>query len=343
MARDTTALPSRTWQAPRSTSIGATRTAWTHRSPTSAPRSLPTECGLSRSSSRCTRRDASNMSGVPPWSASRHDRRGAGLRPRRPPPRPAVRRPRLGHRAGRRRGAPRRPGRDRHHEDEPGAVESTPRPRGRRGWSRASSTSTCRKAVRPLRPALRARPVEPAVLLDRRQRRHELRWPALPRLRRHQHPRPRRRGRAARRRGDGARRPRPRAARASTCGARSSAARARSASPPDRGAPHARTRRRCAPCCSTSPSVDDGAATVSAIIAAGIVPAAIEMMDARITRAVEDFVHAGFPIDAAAMLIVEVDGLPDGRGRGRRAGERDRVAPTAPARCGSPPTTPSGR
>ncbi len=59
-------------------------------------------------------------------------------------------------------------------------------------------------------------------------------------------------------------------------------------------------------------SVDDGAATVSAIIAAGIVPAAIEMMDALITRAVEDFVHAGFPTDAAAVLIVEVDGLPAG-------------------------------
>jgi glycolate oxidase len=59
-------------------------------------------------------------------------------------------------------------------------------------------------------------------------------------------------------------------------------------------------------------SVDDGAATVSAIIASGIVPAAIEMMDARITRAVEDFVHAGFPLDAAAILIVEVDGLSSG-------------------------------
>ena len=59
-------------------------------------------------------------------------------------------------------------------------------------------------------------------------------------------------------------------------------------------------------------SVDDGAATVSAIIAAGIVPAAIEMMDARITAAVEAFVHAGFPLDAAAVLIVEIDGLPDG-------------------------------
>lgn len=56
--------------------------------------------------------------------------------------------------------------------------------------------------------------------------------------------------------------------------------------------------------------VDDGAATVSAIIASGLVPAAIEMMDALITGAVEQFVHAGFPLDAAAILIVEVDGLP---------------------------------
>jgi glycolate oxidase len=58
--------------------------------------------------------------------------------------------------------------------------------------------------------------------------------------------------------------------------------------------------------------VASGATTVSAIIAAGIVPAAIEMMDALITKAVEDFVHAGFPTDAAAVLLVEVDGLPAG-------------------------------
>jgi glycolate oxidase len=56
-------------------------------------------------------------------------------------------------------------------------------------------------------------------------------------------------------------------------------------------------------------AVRDGAATVSAIIADGLVPAALEMMDAPITRAVEAYVHAGFPLDAAAVLIVEVDGL----------------------------------
>jgi glycolate oxidase len=59
-------------------------------------------------------------------------------------------------------------------------------------------------------------------------------------------------------------------------------------------------------------SVDDAAATVSGVIAAGVLPAALEMMDAKITAAVEDFVHAGFPRDAQAVLLVEVDGLPAG-------------------------------
>jgi glycolate oxidase len=59
-------------------------------------------------------------------------------------------------------------------------------------------------------------------------------------------------------------------------------------------------------------SPDAAAETVTAVIAAGIVPAALEMMDAEITRAVEAFVHAGFPVDAAAVLLVEVDGLPAG-------------------------------
>ncbi|MEO6122106.1 MAG: FAD-linked oxidase C-terminal domain-containing protein [Ilumatobacteraceae bacterium] len=57
-------------------------------------------------------------------------------------------------------------------------------------------------------------------------------------------------------------------------------------------------------------SVEDGAATVSAIIADGMVPAALEMMDALCTRAVEEYIHAGLPMDAAAILLVEVAGLP---------------------------------
>ena len=59
-------------------------------------------------------------------------------------------------------------------------------------------------------------------------------------------------------------------------------------------------------------AIDAAAATVSAIIAAGIVPAALEMMDAAITRAVEDYVGAGYPRDADAVLLVELDGLPAG-------------------------------
>ena len=55
-------------------------------------------------------------------------------------------------------------------------------------------------------------------------------------------------------------------------------------------------------------SVDDAARTVSAIISAGIVPAALEMMDAPVMRAVEESLACGYPLDAAAVLIVEVDG-----------------------------------
>jgi glycolate oxidase len=55
--------------------------------------------------------------------------------------------------------------------------------------------------------------------------------------------------------------------------------------------------------------VHDCAATVSAIVARGVVPAALEMMDRGIVRAVEHFAHAGYPTDAAAVLLVEVDGL----------------------------------
>ncbi len=54
------------------------------------------------------------------------------------------------------------------------------------------------------------------------------------------------------------------------------------------------------------------AATVSGIIAAGVVPAALEMMDRPLIRAVENFVHAGLPVDAAAVLLAEVAGHPAG-------------------------------
>ena len=59
-------------------------------------------------------------------------------------------------------------------------------------------------------------------------------------------------------------------------------------------------------------SMRDAAATVTSIIAAGMVPAAIEIMDRNAISIVEDFVGAGYPRDAAAVALIEVDGLPDG-------------------------------
>ncbi len=55
-------------------------------------------------------------------------------------------------------------------------------------------------------------------------------------------------------------------------------------------------------------SVDDACTAVSGIIAAGIVPAALEMMDQLIVQAVEAAFHVGFPVDAGAVLLVELDG-----------------------------------
>jgi glycolate oxidase len=49
---------------------------------------------------------------------------------------------------------------------------------------------------------------------------------------------------------------------------------------------------------------------VADIIAAGIIPAGLEMMDRPAARAVEDFVHAGYDLDAAALLLCEADGTP---------------------------------
>lgn len=59
-------------------------------------------------------------------------------------------------------------------------------------------------------------------------------------------------------------------------------------------------------------TVEDATNTVSGIIADGIVPAALEMMDQLIIEAVEAAFHFGFPLDAGACLIVELDGLEAG-------------------------------
>ena len=60
-------------------------------------------------------------------------------------------------------------------------------------------------------------------------------------------------------------------------------------------------------------SMDAAARTVSAIVATGIVPAALEMMDQATVVAVESSIYAaGYPIDAAAVLLIELDGATDG-------------------------------
>jgi glycolate oxidase len=57
--------------------------------------------------------------------------------------------------------------------------------------------------------------------------------------------------------------------------------------------------------------VDQASRAVSAIIGQGIVPAALEMMDRNTMRAVEEAVHAGYPPDAGAVLLIEVEGLQE--------------------------------
>ncbi|MBL8525977.1 MAG: FAD-binding protein [Betaproteobacteria bacterium] len=57
------------------------------------------------------------------------------------------------------------------------------------------------------------------------------------------------------------------------------------------------------------PSVTDAANAVGRIIGAGVVPAALEMMDKMVIEACEKFMSAGFPLDAEALLLIELDGV----------------------------------
>ncbi len=56
-------------------------------------------------------------------------------------------------------------------------------------------------------------------------------------------------------------------------------------------------------------TIDDAGQTVADIIENGIIPAALEMMDALSIRAVEEAFHAGYPMDAEAVLLIELEGL----------------------------------
>jgi glycolate oxidase len=68
-------------------------------------------------------------------------------------------------------------------------------------------------------------------------------------------------------------------------------------------------------------TIEDATQAISGIIGAGIIPAALEMMDQGIIAAVEAAFHFGFPLDAEAVLLIEVDGLEAGLDA-----QRDRVA-----------------
>ncbi|WP_407305740.1 FAD-binding oxidoreductase [Desulfosporosinus sp. SB140] len=57
--------------------------------------------------------------------------------------------------------------------------------------------------------------------------------------------------------------------------------------------------------------VEDASQTVADIVAAGIIPTTLELMDNLLINTTEDFSHAGLPRDAGAVLIIEVDGYPE--------------------------------
>ena len=57
--------------------------------------------------------------------------------------------------------------------------------------------------------------------------------------------------------------------------------------------------------------IEAAGAAVANVIAAGIIPAGLELMDRRMTAAVEGFVNAGYDLDAAAILLCESDGTPE--------------------------------
>ncbi|MDE0231417.1 MAG: FAD-binding protein [bacterium] len=58
-------------------------------------------------------------------------------------------------------------------------------------------------------------------------------------------------------------------------------------------------------------TIEDAAATVSGIIAAGLIPAALEMMDQLMMQAIENWLHAGLPVEAGALLLAEVTGVTE--------------------------------
>jgi len=63
------------------------------------------------------------------------------------------------------------------------------------------------------------------------------------------------------------------------------------------------------------PRLDDAAALVPAVVAKGITPSSLELMDQLALRVVENYLHAGLPVEAEAVLLTEVDGFSESVGR----------------------------
>ena len=59
------------------------------------------------------------------------------------------------------------------------------------------------------------------------------------------------------------------------------------------------------------PDIEAAATTVSQIISSRIIPTTLEFMDNATIRCVEDYLHMGLPVEAGALLIIEVDGAPE--------------------------------
>ena len=75
-------------------------------------------------------------------------------------------------------------------------------------------------------------------------------------------------------------------------------------------------------CVAAFADVESASEAVSAIVGAGLVPTALEIMDALITRAVEAHFHAGYPENAGAVLLVEIAGTHDDVAAGEAALEK---------------------
>ena len=154
-------------------------------------------------------------------------------------------------------------------------------------------------------PLLPAGPLEPDRLLDRRQHRRELGRRALLQVRLHDQLRDRARGRAERRHGRRARPRRPRLRPARRVRRLRGDARRRHA---DRAAGRARARRAVRTLVAFFEDTGAAGDAVTAIVGAGIVPGAIEMMDRLSIKAAEQATGAGYRLDAGAALLVELDG-----------------------------------